>query len=215
MACSIPGGAFSLASALFWAVRSRGAEDVCAGSETRCVAGFDGFPLDRGRRPGRRRHRRFSTTGCSIPTRDAYWQAIDGERPRRCASGTGPVDGRLVRSVSSRPARRLRSASGATRARTWPLPRGWSSDRGAMRKRSSLPGDVRESELPSRKPRAEHPLVRSSPAVERCRRQPDAPVRLYVMGANVWRDEQEWPLARARDDGRGICAAVAARTRRR
>ena len=24
-----------------------------------------------------------------------------------------------------------------------------------------------------------------------------APVRLFVMGANVWRDEQEWPLARA------------------
>jgi putative CocE/NonD family hydrolase len=25
----------------------------------------------------------------------------------------------------------------------------------------------------------------------------EAPVRLFVMGANVWRDEQEWPLARA------------------
>ena len=24
-----------------------------------------------------------------------------------------------------------------------------------------------------------------------------APVRLFVMGANTWRDEQEWPLARA------------------
>ena len=24
-----------------------------------------------------------------------------------------------------------------------------------------------------------------------------APVRLFVMGANVWRDEREWPLARA------------------
>ena len=29
--------------------------------------------------------------------------------------------------------------------------------------------------------------------------QADAPVRLYVMGANIWRDEQEWPLARARE----------------
>jgi hypothetical protein len=26
--------------------------------------------------------------------------------------------------------------------------------------------------------------------------QPSAPVRLYMMGADVWRDEQEWPLAR-------------------
>ncbi len=25
----------------------------------------------------------------------------------------------------------------------------------------------------------------------------EAPIRLFVMGANVWRDEQEWPLARA------------------
>jgi putative CocE/NonD family hydrolase len=27
---------------------------------------------------------------------------------------------------------------------------------------------------------------------------PGPPVRLFVMGANVWRDEQQWPLARAR-----------------
>jgi putative CocE/NonD family hydrolase len=26
----------------------------------------------------------------------------------------------------------------------------------------------------------------------------DAPVKIFVMGANVWRDEQEWPLARTR-----------------
>ncbi len=28
--------------------------------------------------------------------------------------------------------------------------------------------------------------------------EPDAPIKLYVMGANVWRQEQEWPLARTR-----------------
>jgi uncharacterized protein len=28
--------------------------------------------------------------------------------------------------------------------------------------------------------------------------QPPAPVRLFVMGANTWREEQEWPLARTR-----------------
>jgi putative CocE/NonD family hydrolase len=27
----------------------------------------------------------------------------------------------------------------------------------------------------------------------------EAPVRIFVMGDNVWRDEQEWPLARAQD----------------
>jgi len=25
----------------------------------------------------------------------------------------------------------------------------------------------------------------------------EAPIKLFVMGANVWRDEHEWPLARA------------------
>src|SRR2546429_6015956 len=27
----------------------------------------------------------------------------------------------------------------------------------------------------------------------------EAPIKLFVMGANVWRDEQEWPLARTVD----------------
>ena len=27
----------------------------------------------------------------------------------------------------------------------------------------------------------------------------EAPIRIFVMGANIWRDEYEWPLARARD----------------
>jgi len=28
----------------------------------------------------------------------------------------------------------------------------------------------------------------------------EAPVRLFIMGANVWREEREWPLARAREE---------------
>ena len=31
---------------------------------------------------------------------------------------------------------------------------------------------------------------------DEARRRPEAPVRIFVMGENVWRDEQEWPLAR-------------------
>jgi hypothetical protein len=36
----------------------------------------------------------------------------------------------------------------------------------------------------------------------------DAPVRLFIMGANVWRDEQEWPLARTQYT-RYTCTVVA------
>lgn len=34
------------------------------------------------------------------------------------------------------------------------------------------------------------------PEAEATERAPEAPVRIFVMGANVWRDEQEWPVAR-------------------
>jgi hypothetical protein len=39
-----------------------------------------------------------------------------------------------------------------------------------------------------------------------------APVRLFVMGENVWRDEQEWPLARARDTSWYLRSAGSANT---
>jgi hypothetical protein len=39
-----------------------------------------------------------------------------------------------------------------------------------------------------------------------------APVRLFVMGANQWRDEQEWPLARARPTAYYLSSAGKANT---
>ena len=42
-----------------------------------------------------------------------------------------------------------------------------------------------------------------------------APVRLFVMGENVWRDEQEFPLARARSTRYYLHAAKGANSRRR
>ena len=160
--------------------------------------GFDGFPLIEAddRAVG---DIDFFDDWVTHSARDAYWQAIDGDEPRRDASGARPADGRLVRSVSARSARRLRAHPARRRARTSRLRRGL-IDRtvGARGNRRRFP-ERSQSELPARKPRAEHSLVRSSPPIARCRRGADAPVRLYVMGANVWRDEQEWPLARARE----------------
>jgi hypothetical protein len=62
-----------------------------------------------------------------------------------------------------------------------------------------LPGDIR-----NRNYRLES-LAPSIPWFDRHLRSgasgatPGAPVRLYVMGVNAWRDEQEWPLVRARE----------------
>ena len=37
----------------------------------------------------------------------------------------------------------------------------------------------------------------------------EPPVRIFVMGENVWRDEREWPLARARRRSAGSCEPTA------
>jgi len=41
----------------------------------------------------------------------------------------------------------------------------------------------------------------------------EAPIRIYVMGENVWRDEQEWPLSRAQATDFYLHSAGAANTR--
>ena len=190
-----PGGAFSLASALFWAVRSRGAEDDTPDSHA-LQRGFDGVPLiDADDRAVR-----------DIPVfndwvrhseRDAYWQAIDGET--RAAMLQGPMlltagwfdpflPGQLADWVRIRREARADVAA-ATRLTIGP----W-----AHAETVTLPGDVRtrnyrlESLAPTI-PWFDRHLRSTGPGV-----QSDAPVRIYVMGTNVWRDEQDWPLARAR-----------------
>ena len=191
-----PGGAFSLASALFWAVRSHGAEDVWPDADG-LRRGFDGFPLieaddravgDIG----------FFDDWVKHQTRDAYWQAIDGDN--RAATLQAPVmltagwfdpflPGQLADFVRIRREARV-DASGATRLVVGP----W-----AHAETAALPGTVRnrnyrlESLAPSIPWFDRRLLFRDAGA------PPEAPVRIYVMGANVWRDEQEWPLARARE----------------
>jgi uncharacterized protein len=191
-----PGGAFSLASALFWAVRSRGREDVEPAEED-LRRGYDGFPLIEAdnRAVG---EIAFFDDWVRHPSLDAYWQAIDGER--RSATVRSPVllmagwfdpflPGQLADFVRIR-----REARPEVAAATQLIVGPW-----GHAETVSLPGDIR-----NRNYRLES-LAPSIPWFDRHLRSyqprplPDAAVRLYVMGANAWRDEQEWPLARARD----------------
>jgi putative CocE/NonD family hydrolase len=191
-----PGDAFSLASALFWAVRSRGKEDV-EPSEEVLRRGYDGFPLIEAddRAVG---EIGFFDDWVRHPSLDAYWQAIDGER--RAATVRSPVllmagwfdpflPGQLADFVRIR-----RDASSEVAAATRLVVGPW-----GHAETVALPGDTRnrnyrlESLSPSIPWFDRH--LRSYPP----RQLPDAAVRLYVMGANAWRDEQEWPLARARN----------------
>jgi putative CocE/NonD family hydrolase len=191
-----PGGAFSLESALFWAVRSRGPEDAWPDPQA-LTRGVDGFPLIEAddRATG---DIGFFNDWVSHPARDEYWQAIDGEeRPARLQ---GPVfltagwfDPFLPTELADF-VRIRRDARADVAAGTRMIVGPW-----AHADTVTLPGDIRnrnyrlESLAPSL-PWFDSQLRSMGPGA-----QPDAPVRLYVMGANVWRDEQEWPLARARE----------------
>jgi putative CocE/NonD family hydrolase len=191
-----PGGAFSLSSALFWAVRSRGAEEEWPQREA-LDRGFNGLPLIEAddRAVG---NIGFFDDWVKHPTRDTYWRAIDGED--RITTLQAPVllmagwfdpflPGQLADFM------RIRRHARADVAVTTRLIVGpW-----AHAETVSLPGSP-----PNRSYRLES-LAPSIPWFDRQLRsfgagvQPETPVRLYVMGANIWRDEQEWPLARARE----------------
>jgi putative CocE/NonD family hydrolase len=191
-----PGAAFSLSSALFWAVRSRGAEDEWPERDA-LQRGFNDFPLiDADDRAAS--NIGFFDDWVTHSTRDAYWQAIDGED--RPAALQAPVmlmagwfdpflPGQLADFVRVRRDARPDVAA-ATRLIVGP----W-----AHAETVSLPGGIE-----NRNYRLES-LAPSLPWFDRHLRslhrgdQAEAPVRLYVMGANMWRDEQEWPLARARE----------------
>ncbi len=189
-----PGGALSLASALFWALRNLSADDVLPSREE-LRRGFDGFPVMAAddRAAG---DIRFFDDLVTHQSRDSYWEAVDGEN--RAATLQAPVllmggwfdpflPGQLADFVRIR--RDARSdVAAATRLIVGPWGHAATVD---------LPDGVRnrnyrlESLAPSLPWFDRHLQSRETP--------PAAPVRLYVMGANTWRDEQEWPLRRARE----------------
>jgi putative CocE/NonD family hydrolase len=204
-----PGGAFSLASALFWAIRSRGAQDEWpdAGAVQR---GAEGVPLlDADRRaiadvP-------FFNDWAGHPVRDAYWQRIDGED--RAATLQAPallmagwfdpfLPGQLADFVRIR-----RDATRGRRRRDPPHRR----PLGARRDDQAARPPPRRATTASRASRRAFPgsiatCVRWAPACSLIRRfvcSSWGPTSGATNRSGRWR-------ARARSPG--ICAAVAART---
>jgi uncharacterized protein len=191
-----PGGAFSLESALFWAVRSRGSEDKDPSFKA-LQEGFDGFPLIEAdnRAAG---DINFFNDWASHPEADTYWKEMDGENRARdirapvllMAGWSDPFLPTqlqdyitIQRAADKRVAEQSRLIIGPwTHADSIVFPDG------------STAGEYRSASLAPSIPWFDHqllgwPLDRSLVA----------PIRLYVMGENVWRDEQEWPLARAKN----------------
>jgi len=190
-----PGGAFSLESALFWAVRSRGQRDQTP-SFRDLERGFNGFPLldaddrvvaDIGFFDDWAQHREV----------DDYWKAIDGDQRARTvrapvllmAGWSDPfLPGQLRdfniirREADPRVAAESRLIIGPwTHADPIRFPDGTTA------------GPYRQASLAPSLPWFDHVLQGRALDATLA-----SPVRIYVMGENIWRDEQEWPLARAR-----------------
>ncbi len=189
-----PGGAFSLESALFWAVRSRGPEDIDPSFKD-LERGFDGFPLIEADNRAVGQIPFFDDWAVHTPG-DEYWLSIDGEQRTRTVKApmllmAGWSDpflptqlrdyDEIKRHADPKVARDTRLIIGPwTHADPIRFPEG--GDAGSYRKASLAPSI----------PWFDH-FLRGQPLDS----QFHAPVRLFVLGENKWRDEQEWPLKRA------------------
>jgi len=191
-----PGGAFSLESALYWALRSRGRRDEPP-SPGLIDQGAAGWPASDADRRAAGRSIPFFQDWVRHSRPDPHWTAIDGEdrAPRLKAPAllmAGWFDPFLPTQL--RDFERIRreadpEVAAATRLIIGPWAHAWSPP---------LPGGVQPGNF-----RLES-LLPSLPWFDERLRPPGAaprpfsPVRLFVLGANVWRGENEWPLARAR-----------------
>lgn len=189
-----PGGAFSLESALFWAIRSYGKEDRTPDFDA-LEHGFNGFPLieadDR-----TARDIEFFNDWVLHNVRDEYWQEIDGEE--RARNLQAPVllmagwfdpflptqlhDFEIIRQLADKDvAKSSQLIIGPwTHADAVQFPDGF------------VAGDYRPASLAPSLDWFDHHLMGKSESIT------VAPVRLFVMGENKWRDEYEWPLTRTK-----------------
>ncbi len=189
-----PGGAFSLQSALRWALQSSGKKDIEPTPE-RLRAGFEGFPLIRADdRAGR--NIVFFDDWAMNTKRNGYWRSIDGEH--RAAMAGAPVQMlagwfdpflptqlRDFTTLRSRDADHPASGSEIiigpwSHAREIRLPGG-----------TALP-DYRRTSI------REGLLWFDRHLLGLVKMDRPGAVKLFVMGANTWRYENEWPLARTR-----------------
>lgn len=190
-----PGGAFSLDSGLSWAIRSHGTRDRAdwpsADEVTRAATGFPLLDADR------------RATGISVnffqdwvehPDRDAFWADIDGQNRVQSLKApallmAGWYDPFLPTQLndfihirqSSEPFVATRSGliiGPWTHAGEVTFPDGTKAE------------NFRLQSLAVSLPWFDENSGKATPSAA------SAPVRLFVMGKNQWRNEQEWPLAR-------------------
>lgn len=189
-----PGGAFSLESALFWAVREHSQRQQWSPFEA-LVPGFEGFPLieadDRavGDIP-------YFNDWVTHVEKDSYWIEIDGQdRPRNLKAPAllmaGWYDPFLPSQIDD--FMRVRNeADPAVAAATRLVIGPWGHARTVKLAGGFTPRSYRKESLRPSIAWFDRHLRMDSTISE------TAPVRIFVIGDNIWRDEQQWPLARTR-----------------
>lgn len=192
-----PGGAFSLQTALYWALTDRGRHDAFP-TQAELAPGYAGFPvLEADERVGRPSP--VFDTWASHRTKDGYWRVIDGEdRPRTLQAPAllmaGWYDPYLPSQLEDY-ARIQKEAAPSVAEGTRLIIGPWTHAREVVLPGGLNPGDYRYESLRPSLPF--YDALLKPPGAPAPKPQPK--VRLFVMGANVWRDEAEWPLRRARE----------------
>src|SRR2546428_641711 len=190
-----PGGAFSLETALYWALRSRGDRDDPP-SVAMLERAAAGFPL---RAADDRAVEDVPAFNVWVdhPERDAYWAAVDGEsRPERVRAPVLLMAGWYDPFLPTQLEDFVRIRAGAPRhvAEASRLIVGpWAHAETVTLPAHGTPRNYRLESLAPSLPWFDRHLRPSAP-----RAGNDQAVTLYVMGDNVWRDEAGWPPARAR-----------------
>ncbi|MDZ4858392.1 MAG: CocE/NonD family hydrolase [Candidatus Hydrogenedentes bacterium] len=191
-----PGGAFALESGLYWALRSY--RDMDKIPSARMIdRGVNGYPL---READNRAVEDipFFDDWATHTQQDKYWKEIDGED--RAASIQAPVhliggwhDPFLPAQLKG--FERIRGRAAPPVARDTRLLIGpWSHAASFELPESANRENYRRAALAPAIDWFDTHLAGTSDAARKT-----APVRLFVLGINQWRDEQEWPLARAED----------------
>ncbi len=194
-----PGGAFSLDSALSWAMRSYGAKDQPDWPSKDAVEQTaNGFPLLEADRRATGKQIDFFRDWVSHPDRDAYWTNIDGpiDEQSRLQSLKAPVlliagwyDPFLPSQLNDY-TRIRRSSEPGVAAHSRLIVGPWSHA-----SEVTFPDGTKSENFRLQSLALSLPWFDENSGMEPHLTSASSPVRLFVMGKNEWRDEQQWPLS--------------------
>jgi uncharacterized protein len=190
-----PGGAFSFESALYWAVTSYGKQDIPASNEV-LKKGYEGFPLikadDRAVQDIT-----FFNDWASHPEKDNYWKIIDGENRTKSlqapallmAGWYDPFLPTQIQDFIEIKSEAKPEVANGTRLIIGP----WAHARTVTFPDGTTPRNYRLESLAPSIPWFDEHLLNNPKSIPQNLKS-KAPVQIYVMGKNIWREEQEFPL---------------------